>query len=324
VGEVTVTASQPGNASFSAAAPVAESFAVAKAPLTVTANSVSRAFGAANPAFTYKVSGFVDGDTASVVSGTAVLATTAVPASPAGNYPITFTSEGLTAANYSFTYVAGTLTVTPGTLVIAPSSGNFGSVAVGKTSPVISFTVTNNTASTMGYLGYTNLGEFYLQPGTCHLINGEPMLKPGQSCVFTAVFKPTKPGAVSGNLSIQTSSGTFNVPMTGTGTALVISPAAGNFGSVAVGKSSAGISFTVTNDTTSTMGYLGYTNLGEFYLQPGTCHLVNGEPMLNPGQSCVFTAVFKPTKGGAVSGYLSIQTSSGTYNVPMSGTGVTP
>ncbi len=188
---------------------------------------------------------------------------------------------------------------------------------------MISFTVTNNTTSTMGYLGYTNLGEFYLQPGTCHLVNGEPMLNPGKSCVFTAFFKPTKPGAVSGNLSIQTSSGTFNVPMTGTGSTLVISPASGNFGSIVVGKTSAAISFTVTNDTTSTMGYLGYTNLGEFYLQPGTCHLVNGEPMLNPGQSCVFTAVFQPTKVGAVSGELSIQTSSGTFNVPMTGTGVT-
>jgi hypothetical protein len=110
------------------------------------------------------------------------------------------------------------MTGTGTTLVISPGSGNFGSVAVGKSSPVISFTVTNGTTSTMGYLGYTNLGEFYLQPGTCQLVNGEPIFKAGQSCVFTAVFKPTKPGAVSGNLSIQTSSGTFNVPMTGTGT----------------------------------------------------------------------------------------------------------
>jgi hypothetical protein len=154
-------------------------------------------------------------------------------------------------------------------------------------------------------------------------VNGEPMLKPGQSCIFTAVFKPTKPGPVSGNLSIQTSSGTFNVPMTGAGSTLVISPSSGNFGNITVGKTSAVISFTVTNDTTSTMGYLGYSNLGEFYPQPGTCHLVNGEPMLNPGQSCVFTAAFKPTKTGPVTGNLSIKTSSGTFNLPMTGTGVT-
>jgi hypothetical protein len=67
--------------------------------------------------------------------------------------------------------------------------------------------------------------------------------------------------------------------MTGTGSTLVISPASGNFGSVAVGKISPAILFTVTNDTASTMGYLGYTNLGEFYLQPGICNLVNGEPI---------------------------------------------
>jgi len=322
-GLVIVTASQTGNTHYAAAMPVSQSLTVAKAVLTATAASVSRPYGAANPALTYSVAGFVKGDKTSVVSGSATLTTTATTTSAPGTYPITFATEGLVAANYSFTYVAGTLTVSSGTLVIAPSSWNFGSVTVGRISPVISFTVTNNTTSTMGYLGYTNLGEFYLQPGTCHLVNGEPMLNPGKSCVFTAVFKPTKPGAVSGNLSIQTSSGTFNVPMTGTGSTLVISPASGNFGSIVVGKTSAAISFTVTNDTTSTMGYLGYTNLGEFYLQPGTCHLVNGEPMLNPGQSCVFTAVFKPTKPGAVSGNLSIQTSSGTFNVPMTGTGTT-
>jgi len=105
---------------------------------------------------------------------------------------------------------------------------------------------------------------------------------------------------------------------------LVISPATGNFGSIALGKTSPAISFTVTNDTPSTMGYLGYTNLGEFLLAPGTCHLIHGEPMLNPGQSCVFTAAFKPTKLGPVSGVLSIQTSSGTFDVPMAGIGGTP
>jgi hypothetical protein len=119
-------------------------------------------------------------------------------------------------SNYAAIQVTKAVPVASGTLVVAPSTGNFGSVAVGQTSPPISFTVTNGTTSAMGYLGYANLGEFYLQPGTCHLVNGEPMLNPGKSCVFTAVFKPTKAGPANGNLSIQTSFGTFNVPMKGT------------------------------------------------------------------------------------------------------------
>ena len=85
---------------------------VGKAPLTVTANSVSRIHGAANPALTYTIKGYLNSDTSAVISGTALLTTTAVPASVAGPYPITFFTETLTASNYSFTYFNGTLTVT--------------------------------------------------------------------------------------------------------------------------------------------------------------------------------------------------------------------
>ena len=113
VGEISVTASQLGNASFASAVPVTTSFTVAKAPLTVAANSLSRAFGAANPKLTYTVSGFVNGDTTSVIGGMAVLATTAVVASPAGEYPISFATKALAAANYNLTYVPGILTVLP-------------------------------------------------------------------------------------------------------------------------------------------------------------------------------------------------------------------
>jgi hypothetical protein len=64
------------------------------------------------------VTGFVNGDTVSVVSGTATLTTAATGTSAPGTYPITFATEGLTATNYSFTYVPGTLTV--GNLPLPP------------------------------------------------------------------------------------------------------------------------------------------------------------------------------------------------------------
>ena len=110
-GAVTITASQAGNATYAAATAVSQSFTVAKAVLTATATNVSRAFGVANPPLTYTTTGFVNGDTAAVVSGTATLATTATTASPVGTYPITFATETLTATNYTFNYVAGTLAV---------------------------------------------------------------------------------------------------------------------------------------------------------------------------------------------------------------------
>jgi subtilase family serine protease len=112
-GIVTVTASQAGNATYAAATPVMQSFTVAKAILTATVNNASRAAGVDNPTFTYTVSGYVNGDSSPVVSGTATLTTTATNTSPAGSYPITFATKALVATNYTFTYVNGTLTVTP-------------------------------------------------------------------------------------------------------------------------------------------------------------------------------------------------------------------
>ena len=111
VGTCRIQASQSGNTEYQPAPNVTVSFVVDKAPLTVTANSFSRAYFAANPMLTFAIAGFVNGDNSSVVSGTAGVTTIASLSSPPGTYPITFAPEGLTAVNYSFTYVSGTLTV---------------------------------------------------------------------------------------------------------------------------------------------------------------------------------------------------------------------
>jgi hypothetical protein len=86
---------------------------VRKATLTVSATNVTRPFGAANPTLTYSLSGFVNHDYASVVSGTATLTTSATASSPPGTYAIVAAAGTLSAANYTFTMHHGTLTVTP-------------------------------------------------------------------------------------------------------------------------------------------------------------------------------------------------------------------
>jgi hypothetical protein len=110
-GSVTVQATQSGNNTYAAATPVSVIITVNKARLTVTANNAARLYGAANPTLTYAITGFVNGDTSAVVSGTASLTTTATAASAVGPYPVTFSTRSLTASNYTFTYVSGTLVV---------------------------------------------------------------------------------------------------------------------------------------------------------------------------------------------------------------------
>ena len=111
VGSCSITASQAGDANWTAAEPVTRQFDIAPAVLTVTANDASRAFGAANPTFTATITGFVNGDNGSVVSGSAILTTTASVTSPVGPYDIAAAKGTLSAANYTFAFVKGTLTV---------------------------------------------------------------------------------------------------------------------------------------------------------------------------------------------------------------------
>ncbi|MFT3745268.1 MAG: MBG domain-containing protein [Pyrinomonadaceae bacterium] len=84
---------------------------VDKATLTVTANNATRVYGTANPAFSARYSGFVNGEGNSSFTGAPSLTTTAVVASPVGPYDIVAGSGTLSAANYNFAFVNGTLSV---------------------------------------------------------------------------------------------------------------------------------------------------------------------------------------------------------------------
>src|SRR5207253_653245 len=89
---------------------VSGTLTVTQAMLTITANNETRAYGAANPALMVSYSGFVNGDTAASLATPPTVSTTATSASGAGTYPITAT--GAASANYTISYVNGTLTVT--------------------------------------------------------------------------------------------------------------------------------------------------------------------------------------------------------------------
>ena len=86
---------------------------VTPATLTVTANNQTKMFGVAVPTLTYTITGFVNGQTlaTSGVTGQAACTTTASTNSPDGTYPITCSAGTLHATNYTFAFVAGTLTV---------------------------------------------------------------------------------------------------------------------------------------------------------------------------------------------------------------------
>ncbi len=107
-GTTTITARQPGDNTWLAAAPVSRTLTVHKAPLTITADNKIKAVGDATPALTATYNGFVKNEGPSVL-GTIQLRTAANEYSRAGTYPITIHYGNV--ANYEITAVNGFVTV---------------------------------------------------------------------------------------------------------------------------------------------------------------------------------------------------------------------
>jgi hypothetical protein len=119
VGPVGIATSQPGNAVYAPAQTVTQSFQVLPATLTVSANPVTRVYNQPNPAFTYAVTGFVNGDSQTVLSGAPAFSTTATQTSDPNVYPLTISQGKLSASNYTFGFVNSTVTVTQASQTIS-------------------------------------------------------------------------------------------------------------------------------------------------------------------------------------------------------------
>jgi hypothetical protein len=116
---------------------------VTRALLTVSADNQARMYGSTNPTLTASYIGFVNGETTNVLNGAPTLNTTATSGSAPGTYTISVTQGTLSAANYSFSFTNGTLTVTPAALIVTANNTNR---TYGATNPI--FTVT--------YSGFVN------------------------------------------------------------------------------------------------------------------------------------------------------------------------
>ncbi len=86
---------------------------VSPAVLGITADNTNRLYGATNPVFTYTATGFVNGDTRSVLTGAPRLTNSATSNTGVGTYVITNLSGTLAASNYTFLFTNGVLTLNP-------------------------------------------------------------------------------------------------------------------------------------------------------------------------------------------------------------------
>jgi hypothetical protein len=121
-GTTDITATQPANANYAAAIPVKQTLSVNKAKLTAEVFHYTKLQGKDNPAFKVYYNGYLNGDTITAIKVEPLAKTTATTSSPIGDYPITV--SGGSADNYTFNYIADTLTVFPVPVITSTGATN--------------------------------------------------------------------------------------------------------------------------------------------------------------------------------------------------------
>ena len=208
---------------------------VNRAVLTARADDQTKAYGAPNPALTYSLTGFVNGETTAVISGAPILATAATTTSDAGTYPITIEAGTLGADNYSFQFANGTLTITKADQTIHWSTPD----------PIVYGTILSSTQlnATVSVVGPAAAGALTYSPAAGALLDaGDQLLtvaaaetldyNPATASVHLTVMKATP--SFSDLASPVIAKGTATTTLSGKIAAGAIIPPAGETVSIAL------------------------------------------------------------------------------------------
>jgi hypothetical protein len=164
---------------------------------------------------------------------------------------------------------------------------------VNTTSPKETVNLVNNGTTALSIRSVKFSGQQFQMKSTCG-----SAVEPGASCSFTGTFKTKTAGTYTGLITIvdSASSKPQFVELTGTATAVKVSPTSLAFGAQKVGTKSAPQKFTATNKGAVAIQFssvgLGVGETEDF----SSTNSCTGP--IQPGASCTATVTFKPTRKG--------------------------
>jgi hypothetical protein len=148
----------------------------------------------------------------------------------------------------------------------------------------------------------------YAQTGTCGSSSSGSSLPAGQTCTMNVTFTPLQTGGLTAALNIF---GTFTAGqgqqaslMTGTGTAVSVTPTSLTFAAQTVGTTSTSKAVTMKNVGSTAMSVTSITFAGtdpREFAQTNTCM-----PSIPAGGSCTVSVTFTPAAIGARTATMSI------------------
>lgn len=202
---------------------------------------------------------------------------------------------------------------------LSPTTLTFGTQALGTTSAAKKITLKNTGTTFLTINSITPSPDFTVAATTC-----ASSLAPQVSCTISVAFKPVSTGTRLGSLTLDDNAtgGPQLVSLSGTGTAVLLSPTAMSFSPQLVGTLGVGRTVTVSNRGASTLNFtaiaIGGTNAADFIISSQTCSAT-----LPGNTSCTVTVKFQPSLMGTETAVLSFSDDGGAspQMVNMTGTG---
>lgn len=206
----------------------------------------------------------------------------------------------------------------PVSIVLDPTTANFGTVTLGSSStPALNITISNTGGVPATLQTPAVSGDFILSANTCGAT-----LAASTGCTVAIVFTPTAQGARTGTLSITDSAGTQTAVLSGTGTASAtdgLSPLALAFAPQQVYTNSIAQAVTLTNAGNNPLTLIAVQVTGGNFTATNGCGVV-----LNGLSSCVIGIASSPLVVGPTSGALTVSDQFRVQTVTLSGSGLPP
>jgi hypothetical protein len=173
---------------------VTGSYLVNKAVLTIASSNASMTYRDSLPTFDYIPSGFLGGDTASVITGNVRHSTTGSSTANAGSYSITPNVSDLSSANYTFSASNGTLTINKAVITISASNT---SITYGNSLPTV-------VSTSSGFLGDDTASV--ITGSVTHSTTGSSIANVGSYSIT-----PNVSGLSATNYTFSASNGTLTI-----------------------------------------------------------------------------------------------------------------
>jgi ASPM-SPD-2-Hydin domain-containing protein/beta-propeller repeat-containing protein/centrosomal CEP192-like protein len=229
------------------------------------------------------------------------------------------------------------LTLIP-TLVVSPTTLNFGSVQIGTANPpTLPVTLTNNTNASIAFTSAAVSGgspaaantDYTVSANTC--TGGIPAgASPANQCTVTVKFNPTVVGMETATLKLTDGDSTSpqSVTLSGTGAnptpAVGLAPSTLTFGNQVVNTTSAAQNVTLTNTGTGPLTINSISASGDFAeTSTGASACPISPATLAAGANCTISVTFTPTATGARMGTLTVtdNAAGSPHTVSLTGTG---